>query len=260
MEETLKPFRIRINAYIPISAQTGLNIRRSSPTFSWWEGVEIPNGQTVRTVEDLIDNIEYVAPPASLPLRLPIQDVFNVKGVGVVCAGVVNSNVLRPGTYIVQPANQRVEVKTIEMHHTNYPEAHPGMNVGITVKGVTREQVPRGSVICSLENPGQPVTEFRANIMVVNHPTSFVIGYSPVLHIHTEQVSIEFVEFIGRLDPRGQITEANPIRLRNGDLAVVRLRTRRPIFIERMRDNPRLARFALRDMGRSIGAGVCIDY
>jgi len=161
---------------------------------------------------------------------------------------------------IFQPSNVQGEVKSIEMHHEQMQEAFPGDNVGFNVRGVTKEQIKRGDVLGSLDKPPTVAKEFTAQIMIMKHPTAISKGYTPVMHTHTTQVAVKFKEIKSKLDPKtGAIIPGTPDFLKTGDAAIVVLEPQKPIVIEKRSDIAKLSSFVIRDMGETVGAGVCID-
>ncbi|MEM3462236.1 MAG: EF-Tu/IF-2/RF-3 family GTPase, partial [Candidatus Bathyarchaeia archaeon] len=203
---------------------------------------------------------EFTIPPKPLdkPLRLPVQDVYSITGVGTVPVGRVETGVLKEGDKVVfMPAGVEGEVKSIETHHVKIPKAEPGDNIGFNVRGVSKDQIHRGDVAGHPDNPPTVAKEFIGQIIVINHPTAIAAGYTPVLHAHTATMATTFVELISKIDPRtGQVTEEKPSFLKTGDGAIVRLRPVRPIVIEPFQQFPQLGRFAIRDMGITVAVGV----
>lgn len=239
--------------FIPVSALKGDNVASKSPNMPWWDGP---------TFMEALDM--YIKPPEKpidKPLRIPIQDVYSIKGVGTVAVGRVETGILRVGDRIViEPAEKEGEVKSIEMHHEPLPEAKPGDNIGFNIRGVARDEIRRGDVAGHPDNPPTVAEEFVAQIAVLQHPTAIAAGYTPVVHCHTAQVACKFVELQKKLDPKtGQVIEENPSFIKTGDVAIVKLRPIKPLVIEKVSFIPQLARFAVRDMGMTIAAGVCID-
>jgi elongation factor 1-alpha len=155
------------------------------------------------------------------------------------------------------PSNKTGEVKSIEMHHTNIPVAEPGDNIGMNVRGIARTDIHRGDVAGSVDNPPTVAKEFIGQIIVIYHPTAIAAGYTPVLHYHTGQIACRFTELVKKIDPRsGQVTEEKPSFLKTGDAAWVKMEPLHPIAIETYQDFPELGRFAIRDMGTTVAAGV----
>ncbi|MCS7118819.1 MAG: translation elongation factor EF-1 subunit alpha [Archaeoglobaceae archaeon] len=245
-------YKVEEIPFIPASAYNGDNITKKSQKMPWY------NGPT------LLEAFNLFKPPEKLvdkPLRIPIQDVYSISGVGTVPVGRVESGVLKTGDKIVfEPAGVSGEVKSIEMHHEPIPEAYPGDNIGFNVRGVAKKDLKRGDVAGHPTNPPTVVKDFTAQIVVLQHPTAIAIGYTPVVHAHTAQVACKFIQLIKKIDPRtGQAKEENPQFLKTGDAAVVKLEPTRPMVIERVKDIPPLGRFAIRDMGITVGAGMVLD-
>ncbi|MDD5331576.1 MAG: translation elongation factor EF-1 subunit alpha [Candidatus Nanoarchaeia archaeon] len=241
---------------IPISALQGDNVFKKSTKMPWYTGP---------TLAEQLDLFKEPEKPTNLPLRLPIQDVFNITGIGVVPVGKVETGIMKVGDkIIVVPAREgngvQGEVKTIEMHHEQVQEAIPGDNVGFSVRGIGKKDIARGDVLGHITNPPTVVSEFTAQIVVLNHPTVLTKGYTPVFHIHTAQVACQFIEIQKKLNPAtGEVLEENPDFIKTGDAAIVKLKPTKPLVIERQKDIPHMARFAIRDAGLTVAAGICLD-
>ena len=150
------------------------------------------------------------------------------------------------------------EVRTIEMHHEQMPMAEAGDNVGINIRGVGKKDMARGDVICDAAKPATIVEEFTAQIAVISHPTVIAKGYTPVFHVHTAQVPCQFIELLEKTEPSG-VTTKNPDFLKNGDVAKVKIKPIGNLVLETQATNPHMSRFAIRDAGATVAAGVCID-
>jgi elongation factor 1-alpha len=237
--------------FVPISAFLGDNVAKKSEKLGWYKGL---------TLVDTCD--ELVAPelPTGKPLRMPLQDVYTIKGVGTVPVGRIETGIMKPNDkIIVMPSGKTGEVKSIEMHHESLPEAKPGDNVGINVRGLNREDMARGDVIGLVSDPPTVAKEFTAQIVVLNHPTAIPIGYTPVFHLHTAQVSCTITEIQKKLDPKtGGVKEENPKFLKTGDVAIVKIMPLKPLVVEEFKKFPQLGRFAIRDMGQTVAAGVVL--
>jgi len=242
--------------FIPASAFQGDNIVKKSENMSWY------TGPTLREQLDLFKEPEK---PTSLPLRLPIQDVYSIAGIGVVPVGRVETGTMKVGDkVIVIPARDGKgvtgEVKSIEMHHEQINEAIPGDNVGFSVRGIGKKDIARGDVLGHTDNPPTLVQEFTAQIVVLNHPTVLTAGYTPVFHIHTAQVACQITELMEKVNPAtGETLEENPDMLKNGDVAIVKVKPTKPLVLEKNADIPQMSRFAIRDAGKTVAAGMCID-
>ncbi len=236
-------------SFVPTSGWTGDNLVKLSEKMPWYKGL---------TLFQALDSFELPAKPVGKPLRLPIQDVYTITGVGTVPVGRVETGVLKEGDNIVfMPSNAQGEVKSIETHHVRVPRAEPGDNIGFNIRGISKGDIRRGDVAGLPSNPPTIAKEFIGRIIVLLHPTAIAAGYTPVLHYHTGQIAVRFVELIRKLDPRtGQTVEEKPAFLKTGDGAVVRFEPLHPIAVEAYAEFPELGRFAVRDMGTTIAAGV----
>lgn len=238
--------------FIPMSAFAGDNIASKSENTPWYKGL---------TVLQALDTLVAPELPTTLPFRLPIQDVYSISGIGTVPVGRIETGIMKKGMKVsFMPANKEGEVKSIEMHHEEHSEAMPGDNVGFNVRGIGKNDIRRGDVCGPAGDPPTVAEEFTAQIVVLHHPSALTVGYTPVFHCHTSQVACTFVELQKKLDPRtGQVKEENPTFLKTGDAAIVKLRPVQPMVIEKIKEIPQLGRFAIRDMGSTIAAGMCID-
>ena len=238
--------------FIPTASLKGDNVVKRSENMPWYKGP---------TLVEALDKFQPPEKPTNLPLRIPIQDVYSITGVGTVPVGRVETGILRPGDKVVfEPAGVSGEVKSIEMHHEQIPQAEPGDNIGFNVRGVSKKDIKRGDVCGHPDNPPTVAEEFTAQIVVLQHPTAITVGYTPVFHAHTAQVACTFIELLKKLDPRtGQVIEENPQFLKTGEAAIVKIKPTKPMVIENVREIPQLGRFAIRDMGMTIAAGMAID-
>jgi elongation factor 1-alpha len=237
---------------VPISGYKGDNIMKKSPNMPWWTGP---------TLLELLNQLTIPPKPIDKPLRLPVQDVYSITGIGTVPVGRVETGVLKVGDNIIfEPSHKTGEVKSIEEHHESIPQAEPGDNIGFNVRGISKTDIRRGDVAGHLTNPPTVVSSFTGQIVVLNHPSVIAAGYTPVFHAHTAQVACTITEIIKTIDPRqGTTKEDHPQHIKTGDAAVVKIVPTKPMVIEKMSEFPPLARFAVRDMGQTVAAGQCID-
>jgi elongation factor 1-alpha len=242
-------YKVEKTPFVPTSGWTGDNLVKPSEKMPWYKGPPLL---------DALDTFEIPPKPLNKPLRIPVQDVYSITGVGTVPVGRVETGVLKENDVVIfMPANKQGEVKSIEMHHQRIPRAEPGDNIGFNVRGIAKTDIRRGDVCGHVTNPPTVAKEFIGQIIVIYHPTAIAAGYTPVLHYHTGQIACRFTEIIRKIDPRsGQIVEEKPSFLKTGDAALVRMEPLHPIAIETYQDFPELGRFAVRDMGTTIAAGV----
>ena len=194
------------------------------------------------------------------------QDVYEITGIGTVPVGKIETGIMKVGQKVkILPGRSGTgidgEVKTIEMHHEQYQEAPCGFNVGINVRGVGKKDIARGDVICDAASPATMAEEFTAQIAVINHPTVIAKGYTPVFHVHTAQVPCQITEILNKIDPTsGQPIEGEKVDfLKNGDVAMVKIKPMGNLVLEDSKTNPHMARFAIRDAGATVAAGVCTE-
>ncbi len=242
-------YKIEKIPFVPTSGWTGDNLVKPSEKMPWYKGP---------TLFEALDTFELPPKPLNKPLRVPVQDVYSITGVGTVPVGRVETGVLKENDVVIfMPANKQAEVKSLEMHHTRIPKAEPGDNIGFNVRGVAKTDIRRGDVAGPVNNPPTVAKEFIGQIIVIYHPTAIAAGYTPVLHYHTGQIACRFTELLRKIDPRsGHVVEEKPAFLKTGDAALVRMEPLHPIAIENYTDFPELGRFAIRDMGTTVAAGV----
>jgi elongation factor 1-alpha len=235
-------------SFVPISAFEGANVAERSEETAWYDGP---------TILEALNNLPEPEPPTDAPLRLPIQDVYTISGIGTVPVGRIETGVLETGMDVsFQPSDVNGEVKTIEMHHQEVPQAGPGDNVGFNVRGIGSDDIRRGDVCGPAGDPPSVAETFQAQIVVMQHPSVITAGYTPVVHAHTAQVACTFESIDQKIDPAsGEVVEETPDFIQNGDAAVVTLRPQKPLSIEPSGEIPELGSFAIRDMGQTIAAG-----
>lgn len=238
--------------FIPLSAFEGDNITKKSDNTPWYKGPSLV---------EALDEFKAPEKPTNLPLRVPVQDVYSITGVGTVPVGRVETGVMKKGDNVIfEPPGASGEVKSIEMHHDMLDSAEPGDNVGFNVRGVGKNDIRRGDVAGHTDNAPTVAKEFTAQIVVLQHPGVITVGYTPVFHCHTAQVACTFLELQKKLDPAtGQVKEENPDFLKTGDVAFVVVKPTKPMVIEKIKDIPHMGRFAIRDMGQTVASGMCID-
>jgi len=235
--------------FIPVSAWKGDNLVKKSENMAWYKG---------STLAEALDSFTPPEKPINKPLRIPVQDVYTITGVGTVPVGRVETGKMKTNEkVIVMPSGVPGEIKSIETHHTQMDYAEAGDNIGFNLRGVDKKAIHRGDIIGNINDPPSVAKEFEAQIIVIHHPTAMAPGYTPVLHAHTAQVAATISEFVAKIDPKtGGIVEEKPKFLKTGDAAIVKIRPVRPLAIETFKEFPEIGRFALRDMGTTIAAGI----
>ncbi|MFC5970994.1 translation elongation factor EF-1 subunit alpha [Halomarina salina] len=254
VQNLLKQVRFRSEdaSFIPCSAFEGDNIAERTGNMEWYDGP---------IVLEALNDLPEPQPPTDAPLRLPIQDVYTISGIGTVPVGRVETGMLNVGDNVsFQPSDVSGEVKTIEMHHEEVPEAGPGDNVGFNVRGIGKDDIRRGDVCGPADDPPSVAETFQAQIVVMQHPSVITAGYTPVIHAHTAQVACTFESLDQKIDPAsGEVDEENPDFIKSGDAAIVTLRPQKPLSIEPSGEIAELGSFAIRDMGQTIAAGKVLS-
>merc|ERR1712026_315725 len=250
-------------AFVPISGWHGDNMLEKTENMPWYKGwsKETKEGRKKSgyTLFEALDAINPPVRPSDKALRLPLQDVYKIGGIGTVPVGRVETGIIKAGMVVTFAPNQlTTEVKSVEMHHQQLAEGVPGDNVGFNIKNVSVKDIKRGYVASDSKNkPASGVSDFTAQVIVLNHPGQVSNGYSPVLDCHTAHIACKFSEIKEKVDRRtGKSTEANPKFIKSGDAAIVTLVPSKPMCVEAFSEFPPLGRFAVRDMRQTVAVGV----
>jgi len=249
-------------AFVPISGWHGDNMIEASTNMSWYKGWKVERKEGNAAGKTLLDALDAILPPkrpTDKPLRLPLQDVYKIGGIGTVPVGRVETGIIKPAMVVTfAPAMITTEVKSVEMHHEAMAEAVPGDNVGFNVKNVSVKEIRRGMVAGNSKNdPPKQAASFVAQVIVLNHPGQISAGYQPVLDCHTAHIACKFATLKEKMDRRsGKKMEDNPKFVKSGDAAMVELVPSKPMCVEAFSDYPPLGRFAVRDMRQTVAVGV----
>jgi len=247
---------------VPISGFNGDNMLEKSDNMGWWKKTKIERksgSYEFETLFEALDNIEPPSRPSDKALRLPLQDVYKIGGIGTVPVGRVETGIIKPGMVVAfAPVGLTTEVKSVEMHHEALTEAVPGDNVGFNVKNVSVKDLKRGYVASDSKNdPAKGTEDFQAQVIVLNHPGQIQAGYSPVLDCHTAHIACKFAELETKIDRRtGKEIEANPKFIKSGDSCIVKMIPSKPMCVESFQQYAPLGRFAVRDMKQTVAVGV----
>jgi elongation factor 1-alpha len=235
--------------FIPMSGWTGENMLERSPNMGWYKGP---------TLLEALDNIVPPKRPTEKPLRIPIQDVYKIGGIGTVPVGRVETGIIKKNMQVIfSPSGHTSEVRSVEMHHTEVPQAIPGDNIGFNVR-IGHRDIKRGDVCGDKTNdPPREAESFVAQVIILNHPGQISKGYTPVLDCHTSHIACRFDEIQAKIDRRnGKVLEDNPAFVKNGDSALIVVKPTKPLCCEVFAEYPPLGRFAVRDMKQTVAVGV----
>lgn len=242
-----KPMKI---PFVPISGWTGENMIEKSTRMPWYEGPHLL---------EALDNITPPKRPMDKPLRIPIQDVYKIGGIGTVPVGRIESGILKPGMEIrIAPIGLVTKVVSVEMHHESLPQAIPGDNVGFQCESLSVSELRRGFIASDATNdPACAVSSFEAQIIIMNFPGKITNGYTPIVDIHTAHVPCTFAKIKEKMDRKtGKTLEVNPEFVEEGDACIVEMVPTKPLCVEPFTEYPALGRFAVRDLRRTVAVGV----
>jgi elongation factor 1-alpha len=199
-------------------------------------------GEGLEVLDSLFERLPKQAPDEG-EFRMYVDRTYSVTGVGAVASGTVKSGSVETGDELLlgplaDGSFAEVEVRSIEMHYHRVDRASSGRIVGIALKGVSEADIERGMALLPREDDPEPVREFEAEVMVLNHPTRISAGYEPVVHLETVSEAAVFSPEGGRLLP--------------GDTGRTRVRFKfRPYLVEEGQ------RFVFRE-GQSKGVGTVL--
>ena len=239
--------------FVPISGWNGDNMLEASPNMPWYKGP---------TLLQALDSVTEPKRPIDKPLRLPLQDVYKIGGIGTVPVGRVETGVLKPNMVVTfAPSGITTEVKSVEMHHEAMEQAVPGDNVGFNVKNIAVKDLSRGMVAGDSKNdPPLECANFLAQVIILNHPGQIHAGYTPVLDCHTAHIACRFAEMVKKIDRRtGKELEDAPKFVKSNDSALVKMVPSKPMCVESYQNYPPLGRFAVRDMRQTVAVGIIKD-
>jgi len=236
--------------FIPLSGWTGDNIMEKSDKLNWYTGP---------TLYQALDGVQPPRRPTDKPLRIPLQDVYQISGIGTVPTGRVESGTIKPGDKIVfAPGDVTTEVRSVQMHHKDIPSAGPGDNIGFNIRGVAISQLSKG-MVCGHVGKDAPTEagSFIAQIIVLNHPQGIRAGYTPVIDCHTSHIACVFSELQKKVDKTsGEVIEEKPEVIKQGESGIVLMTPTKPLVVEPFAKFGALGRFAVRDLKKTVAVGV----
>jgi len=246
--------------FIPYSGFNGDNLVEKSDKAPWYKGWTAnlkPKVQiTGFTLLDALNN--FIQPPArhpELPLRLPVSTVYNIKGIGQIICGTVEQGTLRPGDVVgITPSELKgKKIFSIEQHKKSIASAGPGNSVGLSIKGITKDEIVSAGDIIYLESEGEckPVKKFCAMVVVQEHPGVLKPGYCPIIFSRTAKVACKMTKILWKQSKKtGNNKVENPPTISQFESAEVEFEPTQPLFLEPFEKCAALGRIAVMDSNR----------
>lgn len=186
---------------------------------------------------------------------MPVSDIYHIKGAGTIIAGRIEQGTLRPGDLVgfVPVGLTGKKVFSIEEHHKSLEFAGPGDSVGISIKGLGKDEHVSSGDILYLEKEGklQPVKEFNALVTVQEHPGVLKPGYCPIVFSRTSKVACKMTKILWKQSKKtGNENVPNPDHLTQFENAEVVFEPMAPLFLEPFDQCAALGRLAVMDSNR----------
>jgi len=251
---------------IPISGWMGDNLIKPSTNMPWWTGVDVYVEETKQTVHvhTLLDALEkMVVIPSRVddkPMRTPISGVYKIKGVGDVLTGRVEQGSVKPGDEVVFIPTHTAstactgKVFTVEMHHKSVEKANAGDNVGLNIKGLPKDNMPRvGDVmIRKSDDTISQVKTFTVQVQVMNHPGELKVGYTPIAFVRTARSAVRMTAISWKISKEtGGSKAENPPCLKANDIAQCVFAPQQAFVVDTFKNCEGLGRVAIME-GNSV--------
>ncbi|KAK3287439.1 hypothetical protein CYMTET_5048 [Cymbomonas tetramitiformis] len=257
---------------LPISGWCGDNLLSKSTNMGWWEGVDVLRGKDKVHIDCLKDALnEFVTLPerkTDAPMRLPISGIYKIKGVGDVLAGRVEQGIVKPGEEVVfMPTHTAAlpcggKVFTVEMHHQRVEQAGPGDNVGMNIKGLDKQNMPRTGDVMVYKSDGtlKAVADFSAQIQTLDIPGELKIGYSPIGFVRCGRAACRMTELTWKMGKEtGGKKMESPHSLKSNEVAQVTFAPQQPLVVDSFKNCEGLSRIALLDGNTAVMLGKVIS-
>ena len=262
-------FKPKKVAFIPYSGFKGENLVKPTDKMPWYKGWEANISPTEKVSGvTLYDALEKLARPPKRnsegAVRVPINGIYKIKGVGDVITGRVEQGTIRPNDIcgIAPRGLKGLKVFSIEMHHKSWPQAGPGDNVGLNMKGLDKGNMPKVGDVIYVEKEGmiKPVKSFKAMVVVQEHPGQLKTGFSPLIHIRTGKSACKMVKINWKSSSKtGNEKMENPPFLEKGEQAEVVFEPIQPFYCETYDSCQGLGRVAVMDSNQLVMLGKVLD-
>jgi elongation factor 1-alpha len=256
-----KEFIEKNTPMLPISGWMGDNLLKESTNMTWWKGVDVLVGKDeklhIHTLYDALDKMCRVPErPISAPMRMPISGIYKIKGVGDVLAGRVEQGVVKPGEEVLfMPTHTGSnpcggKVFTVEMHHTRHDFANPGDNVGLNIKGLDKNNMPRSGdvMIYKKDTTLGQTKEFDAQIQVLDIPNEIKVGYSPIGFVRCGRSACRISALKWKMGKEtGGKKMDEPHALKSNEMAQCSFQPQQPLVCDSFKNCEGLSRIAFMD-------------
>jgi len=251
--------------FLPISGWMGDNLLKGvdhagKKNMDWWTGNDVVTGDTTIHVDTLYDFLDKVCRvperPCSAPMRMPISGIYKIKGVGDVLAGRVEQGIVKPGEEVVFLPTHTAsnpctgKVFTVEMHHTRAEQAKPGDNVGLNIKRLDKQNMPRsGDVMVYKKDTTLGQTkEFNAQIQVLDIPNEIKKGYSPIGFVRCGRAACRISNIVWKMGKEtGGKKMEDPHSLKSNEMAECSFQPQQPLVCDSFKNCEGLSRVAFMD-------------
>merc|ERR1719215_808111 len=258
--------------FMAISGWCGDNLIKKTENMAWWKGQDVQAGAETVHVETLYEVFDQFcrvpSRPVDAPMRLPISGIYKIKGVGDVLAGRVEQGIVKPNEEVIfLPTHTAANACTgkvfqIEMHHKAVPQAKPGDNVGMNVKNLDKQNMPRGGdvMIYKKDTSLAPVKEFDAQIQVLDIPNEIKVGYSPIGFVRCGRAACRISALKWKMGKEtGGKKMEEPHSLKSNEMAHVSFQPQQPLVCDTFKNCEGLSRIAFMDGNGVVMLGKVIS-
>jgi len=257
--------------FMPISGWMGDNLLTKSDKMAWWKGVTVKSQKKPVECNTLLDCLESMVKvpkrPLKKALRMPVSGIYKIKGVGDVITGRVEAGcVNKDDVMIFLPTHTASKpctgkIFSVEMHHKTVPMAGPGDNVGLNVKGLSKENMPRvGDVMIKKDDDTlKACQDFTAQVQVLDHPGELKIGYSPIAFIRTGRSACRIAKINWKIGKEtGGAKAPEPKCVKANEMAEVVFEPQQPFVAESFKACEGLGRVAIMEGASVVMLGKAI--
>jgi elongation factor 1-alpha len=258
--------------FLAIAGFKGDNILTPSANMPWYKGFECNiNPKEVVKGHTLLDALDTLVQPPKRnlegKLRMSVSGIYSIKGIGTVVAGRIETGILRPNDIVgFTPSNiSGCKVFSIEMHHKSYSQAVPGDNIGINLKGLSKDLLPKTGDVMYIEKENilKPVEKFRAMVFVQEHPGQLKKGFTPIVHIRTGKTACKITDIHWKMSKKtANVKVENPDFLEAYEQAEVTFQPMLPFYCESYENSTGLGRVAIMESNSLVMLGkvMSVEY